>query len=92
MFVRLIPIVVVAAVTLISCGGDTTGPSAGSGPHISVTLENNSGDTLYVILNRADNYWLKDIGDSSSWSTSFNSSDCMVSVESGIPFSFSCLT
>ncbi len=90
MFKRLILIAVVLVTSaLISCGNDTTGPSGGGGPHISVTLVNNSGEKLYLILHRADNYWLKDIGDSSSWTASYDSSDCMVSVESGISAAFS---
>jgi len=85
----LIIAVLAAAVSLISCGDTTTGPSTGGGPHISVTLVNNSGEKLYVALHRADDYWLKDIGESSSWTTSFNPAECMVSVDSGTSYSFS---
>ncbi len=88
MLTRLIPVLVFVVVILSSCGDDVTGTSGGSGSHISVVLVNNSGESLYVIINRADNFWLKNIGDSSSWTTSFDASDCMVSVEAGNSLSF----
>jgi len=66
-------------------GGGSSGVSG-----ISVTVVNNSGIRLYLIVNRADNYWLENIGDSSSWSSgNFDSSNCMVSVENGATFHYS---
>ncbi|MBN2586694.1 MAG: hypothetical protein JXA64_01260 [Candidatus Fermentibacteraceae bacterium] len=45
--------------------------------------------TLYLIIHRADGYWLKDIGAGSSWTTGFDPSDCMVSAGTGTSFPFS---
>lgn len=55
---------------------------------ISVTVQNNSGQTLYIGLNRADGPWLDLTASPTTWVSDFDQSTCVQEIASGQPYSF----
>ena len=56
---------------------------------ISVTFQNNSGQTLYIGLNQADGPWLQLSGTGApQWVPAFDQTTCVAEVANGSPFNF----